>query len=381
MLTYYDAVEYLIRAMNNNQCAATRLDAKTCILDALRQFSACHPWQYYRQHGRIATVAPYSTGTIAFDFTGGVNERMVTLSSGTWPAWAQYGVLLISNVVYKIDRRISDTVVTLTEALNPGADIASGTSYTLYRDTYPLPDGCRAIDYLYPQNQCGRLGPVPPDEWLDITQGQVSPGTPAAFCITGDPDQFGGMAVRFCPPPLLAQNYDFMYRRHPRELLIENQSTGTIATTAASATVTGTGTAFSNATHVGCVIRKGDASNVPTAIDGAYPYAEERMVVAVASATSLTVNEAFSATASGVKFMISDPVDVDVEVMGPAFKRHCERLFANFRQLTARDSITAQWREDLRLAMAADKRFVGQQSVGGPPRRVRWGTTRGDDIE
>lgn len=72
----------------------------------------------------------YSTGTVAYDHTGGANERQLTLSGGTWPTWAKLpGRVFINDDWYALNTRVSDTVVTLTSGDNPGSDIAAGASY------------------------------------------------------------------------------------------------------------------------------------------------------------------------------------------------------------------------------------------------------------
>jgi pilus assembly protein CpaC len=87
--------------------------------------------------GRILTLkedldvtnAPYSTGTIAYTQA----TRTVTLTGGTWPSWAQYGVLVIGNVLYRVAAKPTSTTLVLTAMSNPGVDVPAGAMFTLIK--------------------------------------------------------------------------------------------------------------------------------------------------------------------------------------------------------------------------------------------------------
>lgn len=117
----------------------------------------------------------------------------------------------------------------------------------------------------------------------------------------------GKFAVRISGYPTSAIPLSFFYRQQPVEPkwagVEANAIVGTVAT-AGTATVTGTTTAFVSSME-GCVLRVGDATNVPTGDSGLYPFSEERRIRTVASTTSLTSTVAFSNTASGKKYIIS----------------------------------------------------------------------------
>ena len=104
-----------------------------------------HDWSFLYKQDSIVVEEDYSTGTIAYDHTGGTNERQVTLSGGTWPSWAVDGMIEIAGVDYAITTRVSDTVLVLADNNNPGADVAASTSYNLHKDDYDLPDDFGSI--------------------------------------------------------------------------------------------------------------------------------------------------------------------------------------------------------------------------------------------
>lgn len=367
--TYKDVLDHLVDFLGVNVAKEAVRDARRALLSAYREFGAVRRWSFYYQRGRLSTVAPYSTGTVAYTHS----TRTLTLTSGTWPTWAANGVVAISNVAYDVQTRTSNTALVLSSTSNPGADVAAGTSYTIYRDTYPLPSDFLAMDQAvavgssvaYPEY-------VHPREWLLPQQTQQSPGTPRAFTITRDPDDPGTMAVRFHPAPDAAYSFDFVYHARPRPLLIDDYSTGTASVTSGQSTVTGNGTVWTSR-HVGCVVRLSpnatDLPVGPTGIGGT-PYDQERIVLAADSATQLTVDSAWTGTLSGVKYRLSDPVDVEEGAMLSAFLRGAEKELGYARQRKDREELNRIYQEALIRAMEADSRAFTRRAAGADPRPV-----------
>ncbi|MAH47360.1 hypothetical protein CMI37_16160 [Candidatus Pacearchaeota archaeon] len=113
----------------------------------IRQFNSpppvgglAHEWSFLFPASTLSIEAPYSTGTIAYDDTGGSSENLITLSGGTWPSWAAEANIRISGTDYPVYNRVSDTLITLGSSDNPGADVAASTAYNLHKDDYTLPD-------------------------------------------------------------------------------------------------------------------------------------------------------------------------------------------------------------------------------------------------
>src|SRR5574338_846908 len=105
-VTYKDLVDYCLDYAGGDVTVENRRKARRAVQNAYRDMAKDHRWRYYLIIGRLATVEYYSTGTIAYDHTGGANERQVTLTSGTWPSWAANGILVIDNVTYEVDSRV-----------------------------------------------------------------------------------------------------------------------------------------------------------------------------------------------------------------------------------------------------------------------------------
>lgn len=372
--TYKDAVDHALDYLGASVSNEAARDARRAILAAYREIGNIHRWSYFYQRGRIATVAPYSTGTVAYDHTGGTYERQLTLSSGSWPSWATFGVVVISNIAYEVAERKSSSVLTLSATSNPGDDVAAGTTYSIYRDTYPLPTDLVAIDEVINVGQILSMAYEHPRGWLNRQRITQSPASPFMYTVAGDQNYFGTLALKLFPAPDQVYQLDFLYQRRPRPLGLDEYSTGTVTVTANDQTVTGSGTTFTSS-MVGSVIRlSDDATNKPTGVIGSEPPAAERVIMAYTSATALTVDTAFEDSLSGVKFLISPPLDLEEGAMLTAFWRCVEKELAVIRKMKDRDAIYGLYRQALLEAMEADSRSFMPRASGGPgvyPYRLR----------
>lgn len=340
LLTFQDAVEHVLDVYDVPRDSRNHRLAIKAVIKAQRMLPTYHQWPYYRRPLVVQTVAQYSTGTIAYDYTGGAYERMVTLTSGTWPTWASFGVLRISNVDYPVLQRVSDTVLTLDTRRCPVADIASNTAYTLFRNRYPLPLDFRRHDAIFEAGTNRELRIVDPA--LAMTNTIVSGGTsePWLACIVEDENYQGGLALMVSPAVNSATSLQFLYERKMRPLVTEKYDTGTVTITENSATVTGSGTAWTDK-MIGAVLRVSVDSNAPTPLEGsiasasANPADYTRIIMGVNSATELLVDETLGETASGRAYTISDPVDL-TDVMIDVFLRLAELEYA---KLTGREDV------------------------------------------
>ena len=373
--TYDDAIQHVLEydgGDNPGGDKAAYRSARRAVQTAYRELSTVRRWSYYQQVGGIVTNDDYSTGTIAYDHTGGAEERYVTLSSGTFPTWAVYGVLVIDDVPYEVATYEDTTHITLSVNTNPGADVSSGETYTLYRDTYPMPVDFIAADQFI---AVGTSSAVPqylsPGAWLERQQGNLSVGTPRYFTFTNDPNYQGVMAVRFWPPPDAAYTFRFIYHRRPRPLIVESYKTGTVTATSGSTTLPGSGTVWTSA-MIGSTIRfSANAVDYPTGREGANPFAYERTIMDVATTTSLTLDSSLSETLTGVKYVISDPVDIEDGAMLVAFQRGCEKQLSIFRNKDSKRDAFGFYDQALERAREADARFFGPRSPGGVGYRLR----------
>jgi hypothetical protein len=147
-----------------------------------------------------------------------------------------------------------------------------------------------------------------PDEAMKVERVNYRSGFPLHWTIIKDPASYG-WAVKLIGYPIKQETIDFTYRRRPRPIRYSGHEAalrqGTIARS--SATVTGTGTAFSSA-MVGSILRVGDTTNSPGPMESITPWVSESKITAVASATGLTTADS-GTVASSTKYLITDPID------------------------------------------------------------------------
>ena len=331
--TYQDAVEWLLDFYGRNSRSArdVRL-ARRAVDNAYRDLVANENWSWYESAFMLLTDASYTTGTVAYTHS----TRTLTLTGGTWPANAAYGMIRVNDTTCKVRSRTSGTELLLMPDQNPGANIAAGTSYEWYRDTYYLPlDFQKISDPIDEASAWGIPGLlyVDPKELYRYNRWSGSLQTePVCYTIMRD-QRTSGYAIVMSNPPSTARNYSFQYVRAPRPLRVQEYSAGTIDVTAGSAAVGGNSTTWLDE-HVGCVLRvSGNANDLPTSpygnIEGTYNQAwATRLVASRSSGADLTVDVAFDETKESVRYTLSDPLDIDWQTCGNYFQRLMEYHYA-----------------------------------------------------
>jgi len=329
MRTWYDTVVEILTSVGGSTATDRHLFlAKRAVIDALADMHAKYPWRHFTSLYDLATVASYATGTIAYDHTGGSSERLVTLTSGTWPSWAQYGVLLIDAKPYQVFRRLSDTTLQLEEGSNPGADVASGTSYTLFRECFTLPADFGALLQL---DRLGTFDPmcVSPEYYGNAKVSQEFYGQPRMFMLQADRHLPGRMGFWFYPAPNAVENFRALYRRRPSVLTIyDTQAEGSV--TAGERTVTVSGVTLTQA-MVGGVLRFGTSTQYPEPVGASEnQFAEEMLIQAVTSSTTAIIAEnAVNSFSAGTKIRISGRIDVAPGAMEMALLAGASWLLAS----------------------------------------------------
>lgn len=386
LLTYRDAVDQAMAYVGHGIGSAAQADIYRAIHGALRELCDAHPWSFLFKHHRIYRYAPETTGTITYDHTGGTYERELTLSGATWPSWAEDAVVRIDGLIHHVEARKSSTVVTLDVNLNPGADVDAGTSFSIWPAYHALPHDFIAMSEPWDESLWRFGTPVDYSQFLSLQRYESHTGDVRHYCIRGIDDLYGAQGLYLHPPTDSDETIDFIYRRAPRQLRYSGMDSsvdtaGTITVTAASTAVTGASTAFDDA-MIGSVLRIGrSASNVPTGLDGLYPFAEERVIVDVTSATVATLDANVATTRSGVKYCVSDPIDIDRAAYN-AFMRCVEKHLAIGRNMKHKGDALALYEEALRKAKGTDNR-VRQRQVAGEvtryPSRI-YDTPIGTDV-
>ncbi len=359
--TYSDAISHALDYMGAATDAQTERFARRAVQLAYSTMMNQRNWTYYYHVGHINTVASYDTGTIEYTHS----SKTVTLTGGTWPSWAADGVIVIDSVPYPIASRTDGTSIILVDANNPGANVAALTEFVIYREAYTLPVDFGRMDKVYRMNESSCLQYMTPGDFIGIQAHEVTTSEPRHYTITSDTNRHGALALRLHPAPDAIYPLNMAYRRRPRSLRIDSYETGTVTTSSASTTLTGIGTSWSS-NLVGCMVRIAQNDDaVPTGLSGANPFWLERSIIAYVSPTSLTLDAAPGETLTGVKYSISDPVDIESGAMLVYFIREVERQCRAVKRMKpASEEEQEQYSLSLHAALEADNRRFDRQAAG-----------------
>ena len=339
IFTYSDAIENLIEFAGARGGRCSQRALRGAVRMAYMEIPTLCDWPTLTRIGRVPIVAPQTTGTVVFDYTGGTYERQLTLTDATWPDWCVDAVVRFDSTISHIESRKSDTVVTLDTTMNPGEDIAS-TTYSLYKQWYTLPVNFADLTGPIRADTGYILEPITLTEMLRKHRVSYNTGDPQWYTVAEVPDLYGALGMYLYPIRTSTTTLDYVGRRQPRQLQHTGYDArdfaGTIAVTAGSTTVTGSDTLFKN-NMVGSILRVGDdTSNRPTSMEGEYPFTEERSIASVESATSLTLDNNIVTTSSEKKYIVSCPIDLGTQ-MHNLFMRQCEKHLTRNQALAGRD--------------------------------------------
>jgi hypothetical protein len=387
--TYEDVISHGFDYLGGNPSEQALRDCKRAALEAYRELINAHTWTCYYTHGRIITSGAFvgsdsgyedaevdfnANATIQYQATGGTYPRQVTLSGATWPDWAGDGTYLrVGQVNARVAEMKSATILTLDDQVYFDGDLDAGTPFTLYRDTYLLPEDYISQDQAMFERNFGGMDYTHPKEWLYENRYVFAMGVPQFYTITGDKQYPGRLTFKLFPWPYESKSIDFVYKRRPRPLRIYKvvggtapnfRAGGTVATSSGSNVITGTGTAFTPE-MVGSVLRLANTGLImPTSDVGDSPAAFESVIKTWVSATSLITDDAPSQTSSSLAYTISDRVDIEEGAMLNAYFRCVEMHLGMNRTLKDKPSARLQYLEELNRAKAADSRSFQGRSVG-----------------
>ena len=273
----------------------------------------------------------------------------------------------------KVEGRKSDTVITLDVQRNPGADVAAGETYTLYRRWYPLPNDFVGLWAPLEDTSWLRSQYRPVQDLAALDRYDESTGDVRYYAIGHGDGQYGNDVVYVNWPSDATETLDIPYKRMPRLLRYTGydaaESAGTITVTAGSATVATSGIELTTK-MIGSLLRIGTGSTKPTGLEGATPYDEQRTIIDVAGGTTgaLTLDAAVTTSRSGVAYRITDPVDLPFMAY-EAFLRCAEKhLAAGYRKALDPSTLRAvgqTYDEALDRAKMADGGAVKQRRIAG----------------
>lgn len=369
--TFSDIIDAMEDFMAGQNTAANQQVIRRAILSAYREVISARDWKCLVRNGRIHLHAAQTTGTITYTHS----TRTVTLSGATWPSWAVDAAIRIDDIVCDVES-VSGLTLILDATMNPGADIAAGTTYTLYPRWYVLPAGFVSMSGPMTEGIWSACEEISPTEMFARQRFSSSAGTIRWYSIAAIQDLYGSMGLYVDPPSDADETLDFTYKCRPRDLRYSGEeaadSVGTISIGASSAAITGLSTAFT-AAHVGSIMRISSNSTKPTGYEGNNPYVEQRSIIACGSPTNATLDAAVETARTAVKYVISDPIDLDVSLFD-VFMRCCEKQIVLSRKTDNRTAFRA-YEDALFAAKCADGRSTARKVVGGggvPSNRFRY---------
>lgn len=346
-LTYFDLVESLIVSSYGGPQDAEQRDIRTAIHKAYSEVTTIRDWSYYHVQGRIVTRPPE---TVMVDAVDEANQWSLTevLTS------TDYSHVRVGNRVFRITA--CDSYSVTVENPVPDNAVSQGDAITFFKTVYPLPSDFRNLDEPSDEFNWWSGYYVTPDQAMKLERVSNSSGKPYHWTIIKDPTR-NGWAIKLIGYPATSETIDFTYRRTARPIRYSGHEAGARQGTIARSvlTVTGTGTAFTNA-MLGSILRIGDATNFPGAIESMTPWVSESEITFVSSATSLALTNysgPTANTAAGAKYLITDPIDVAPH-MQQAVDSCCDYWLARIRGQKPDNAFT-MYQRDLRLAFEQDQ--------------------------
>lgn len=368
--TYQDAVEYLTDQFDVDRASRIQRNVRRAVEEAYRELPQQAYWSYYRRRAIINTVASQTTGTVVYTHS----TRTVTLTGTTWPTTAAKYRIKIGAAHFDIESYTDTTNIVLPSTSNPGVDVAS-TTYTLYRNEYPLPTTFRRSLGLVDTTNTRPISILTDaDEQALQLGGEGTPGSPNFACIRNTGETTGGLSLVFNCPPNSAIAYDLLFDATPREFVLpEKYSTGTVSVSSGATALTSSGATFA-ANVAGCVLRLSEnASDEPTGPFGALidgvdvnnPYSFQTIVKTRDSSSTLTLQDAATAAYSAVKYTLSDPLDIEDGAMLTAFWRLAELSYARLARMDAKEIAERQSAAQMAVVLAKenDNRTIGNRGM------------------
>lgn len=367
-ITARDMQDSLLRWLGGSSNEQSILDIRTAIDQALTELWGQHDWPWYISNYTFKTDASVTTGTIAYN----AGTRRFTLSGGTWPEWVVYGTIKVGTKFARVESYISSTVIEIEENTQFTSNIAAGTSYELYRTDYPLPEGVRKVSYMANDDNIKHLVNYRPP--LEFSRSSARVGViPNIYTVMKDRRPGRGLNLCIWPYPRSSSTYRFPYMRAPSRVAVWS-TTGKASVVEGDTTITGINTDFDD-NMLDAVFRLGrDGKNEPTESAGLYPALQETMIQEVTSSTIATARDEFLYEKTGVTFVISSLIDIDIVTMRTVFERLCYVLLGEKRVIPGRDqqSMQAAYMRTLRDAKANSTPSSQITYAGQPGNRVAY---------
>lgn len=377
VVTYEDVLANLAAFAKARDISAPQDTLRYAVESALRDIISARDWKCLRKTWRVPLQVPQTTGTATYSASGGAYPYLVTLSGATVPSWAADAQFRIGtySTVCDVDQVISSTQFTLRSPRIPLEDVTTASTYSLGRSWYELPQEFVTSWSPIERNVWFVGKYVPFEEWHLLEQYDYYTGVGIRWTIGPAPNRYGTMALYVHPWPSSVSDLNFVMKCRPRPLAISGQESwcyaGTATVAANGTTVTGSSTIFKSI-MAGAIIRFSDGSTKPTGTNGVNPYVFQQSITSVDTATqTLTLGAGAPVGLTGVKYTVSDPLDLDIGLYN-AFVRNCEMQLTHAAGAKDAAGVERQWQLALQSAKIADNSTRPRETAGSAfSRRLR----------
>lgn len=327
--TAKEAYDYATDLFQQHMGGAPDRRMRSAILTTYRDLPNRHPWRYYYRVATFATDVSYSDGQITYDS----DTRIVTLADGTFPASTELWVIKIQEVIYRIESRLSDTEVVLSQDSAPSQDISTGEDYVLYRAYYLLPVNFRIAVSVWDEFNERELTQI---NFSQQEQGNIRfwgvPSAPHSYTMEVHPKYPGRNLIRLMPFAETSRTIRVLYYSSPRPIsLTFYQGVGTIDPLEPTKFTLVEPTSVPDS-RVGSMIWISSTQEPPTSEIGGYnpqtgkdalnPFSQQAIITAIDD-SELTLSQELDGDGS-FGFLITDVLDIDNPVMQTLFQSMLE---------------------------------------------------------
>lgn len=350
MNTLYDLVSRVLDSRDGFGDMTNERRALRAAIWGAEQVSAKHEWGDYITEATAALQAPVEINASVS------SAGVVTLGSGTLPAWAALASLKIDDTLHTVKTRDSDSQATLENYAGSGVTL---TRLTLVNDRLLINDEVKSIFYV--RNESQDLG------LLFFSVQSFFQHRISSSGVTGDPCVVSAISVqyrhgrrtelRFSPAPATPTEIRLSYRRRPRKAVLVhdcesvsiNMSTATIQKPVLLTDLTGLVLMLSGNSQ------RPDADIGFSLVDD-NPPAESLEVIALASPTSLTLSSSHEDTEErgGV---LTQYLDI------PSYTSEAAAMYAEAKYLQIGNGSIGDFWQAVRIADAELRQAMEQESV------------------
>lgn len=317
------------------------------IQNAIQALSGKHNWTYYRRQTRF-TTSPQVSMKFFFDQTGGAQERLASIVGGSyWPQDATYGELVIGEVKYRVEKRISAMQATLEKDFSLARDMTCCATWQ--RPSYQFTREIAKVHYVRNITANRQLTTMAPNEFEAMGHRPYTSGMTRHFSWQNRGNVFGGSEFVLHPAPICAEIVEVSASVIPHKPTVVSIS-GVDATGGQGTYDLICPSATFNHRAVGCVVRLSSTAALP-GDDWTY-----QGFVVGANGSTLKLSEPLPSNYSSVGYLLSSPIDIEASVMLESLEDECFYQYTkNHDHVKLRDAsqIAAK---SLREAMTRDNK-------------------------